>query len=68
MFMNVGGKLTFIANVDKGGLKKCTLSEIFFKQKPVKVWYFSDSSDTSSNSSSHPSLCHILSMCKEVTN
>ena len=28
MFMNVGGKLTFIVSVDKGGLEKCTLSEI----------------------------------------
>ena len=27
MFMNVGGKLTFIVSVDKGGLEKCTLSE-----------------------------------------
>ena len=26
--MNVGGKLTFIVSVDKGGLEKCTLSEI----------------------------------------
>ena len=29
MFMNVGGKLTFIANVDKEGLEKYTLSEIY---------------------------------------
>ena len=29
MFMNVGGKLTFIVSVDKGGLEKCTLSEIY---------------------------------------
>ena len=28
--MNVGGKLTFIVSVDKGGLEKCTLSEILF--------------------------------------
>ena len=28
MFMNVGGKLTFIVSVDKEGLEKCTLSEI----------------------------------------
>ena len=26
--MNVGGKLTFIVSVDKGGLEKCTSSEI----------------------------------------
>ena len=28
--MNVGRKLTFIVSVDKGGLEKCTLSEILY--------------------------------------
>ena len=40
--MNVGGKLTFIVSVDKGGLEKCTLSEILHWRPGEGYIYFSN--------------------------